>query len=137
MRDVHKIARGLSPLASGDMGKVWVLDTETKGTGAEMVPLEKIEKKPEAKPRRARPKPEPRAPEPPPPREAPRFKLVDAMTRRMLAEDVDTEKAVALLEDLRSVVDVGIYAREAGRWEKLSYADKRKLWALRGRTPPR
>jgi hypothetical protein len=24
------------------MGKVWVLDTETKGTGAEMVPLEKV-----------------------------------------------------------------------------------------------
>lgn len=41
------------------MGKVWVLDTGTKGTGAQMVPLEKtLEKKaPEAEPavrRRAR-----------------------------------------------------------------------------------
>jgi hypothetical protein len=29
------------------MGKVWVLDTETKGTGANVVPLEKIQKRPE------------------------------------------------------------------------------------------
>jgi hypothetical protein len=29
------------------MGKVWVLDTETKGTGANMVPLEKVLKRPE------------------------------------------------------------------------------------------
>jgi hypothetical protein len=35
------------------VGKVWVLDTETKGTGANMVPLEKAQKKAEAKPRRA------------------------------------------------------------------------------------
>jgi hypothetical protein len=26
----------------GAMAKVWVLDTETKGTGAQMVPLEKV-----------------------------------------------------------------------------------------------
>ena len=118
------------------MGKVWVLDTETKGTGAEMVPLEKIEKKPAPKPRRARPKPRKRAPTPPPPApEPPRFKLVDAMTRRVLAEDVDTQKAVEVLEDARSVVDVAMYAREGGRWEKLAYADKKKLWALRGRSP--
>jgi hypothetical protein len=34
------------------MGKVWVLDTETKGTGASMVPLEKVIERPdpEAKP---------------------------------------------------------------------------------------
>jgi hypothetical protein len=29
------------------MGKVWVLDTETKGTGANMVPLEKVLQRPE------------------------------------------------------------------------------------------
>jgi hypothetical protein len=28
-----------------NMGKTWVLDTETKGTGANMVPLEKVQKK--------------------------------------------------------------------------------------------
>jgi hypothetical protein len=30
------------------MAKTWVLDTETKGTGANMVPLEKVLKRPEA-----------------------------------------------------------------------------------------
>jgi hypothetical protein len=52
------------------MGKTWVLDTETKGTGANMVPLEKVQAKPEPrrrKPRRARTPEEPvraRAPKP-------------------------------------------------------------------------
>jgi hypothetical protein len=32
------------------MGKVWVLDTETKGTGAQMVPLEKAQRDAETKP---------------------------------------------------------------------------------------
>ena len=44
------------------MGKTWVLDTETKGTGANMVPLEKTLAKPEAKPVRRRPKPSAGAP---------------------------------------------------------------------------
>jgi hypothetical protein len=35
------------------MGKTWVLDTETKGTGANMVPLEKVQEKADAQPRRA------------------------------------------------------------------------------------
>jgi hypothetical protein len=39
------------------MGKVWVLDTETKGTGAQMVPLEKVLKSAEPK---ADPAPKPR-----------------------------------------------------------------------------
>jgi hypothetical protein len=29
------------------MGKVWVLDTETKGTGANVVPLETVQREPE------------------------------------------------------------------------------------------
>ena len=41
--------------------KTWVLDTETKGTGANMVPLEKVLEKPEPAPapRRAAPAAEP------------------------------------------------------------------------------
>jgi hypothetical protein len=44
------------------MGKTWVLDTETKGTGANMVPLEKVQTRPgseekPARPRRPRPAP--------------------------------------------------------------------------------
>ena len=34
------------------MGKTWVLDTETKGTGANMVPLEKVQEKESSPPRR-------------------------------------------------------------------------------------
>jgi hypothetical protein len=34
------------------MGKTWVLDTDTKGTGARMVPLEDVLAKPEAAPER-------------------------------------------------------------------------------------
>ena len=40
------------------MGKVWILDTETKGTGASMVPIEKAQKKVQAR------KPAPRRPKP-------------------------------------------------------------------------
>jgi len=35
------------------MGKTWVLDTETKGTGANVVPLEKVQQKADSEPRRA------------------------------------------------------------------------------------
>jgi hypothetical protein len=50
------------------MGKVWVLDTETKGTGAEMVPLEKVQKEPAApEPARA-PRRRSRRADPPAPR---------------------------------------------------------------------
>jgi hypothetical protein len=34
------------------MGKTWVLDTETKGTGANMVPLEKVQEKADTQARR-------------------------------------------------------------------------------------
>jgi hypothetical protein len=43
------------------MGKIWVLDTDTKGTGAQMVPLEDVlakpETEPEGRPRKRRPAP--------------------------------------------------------------------------------
>jgi hypothetical protein len=35
------------------MRRTWVLDTETKGTGANMVPLEKVQEKADEQPRRA------------------------------------------------------------------------------------
>jgi hypothetical protein len=36
------------------MAKTWVLDTDTKGTGAQMVPLEKVQKKNDDAPRKRR-----------------------------------------------------------------------------------
>ena len=41
--------------------KTWVLDTETKGTGANMVPLEKVLKQPEPAPETPRRRPAPAA----------------------------------------------------------------------------
>jgi len=53
------------------MAKPWVLDTETKGTGAQMVPLETIEERnkkraeaPARPPKRAAPKPKAASPKP-------------------------------------------------------------------------
>jgi hypothetical protein len=49
------------------MAKTWVLDTETKGTGANVVPLDKVQKKPQQDPapphkRAARPAAKPAGP---------------------------------------------------------------------------
>jgi hypothetical protein len=120
------------------MGKVWVLDTETKGTGAEMVPLEKALERPTEKRRLfADLKPEPRreeAPEASETRSRPRFKVVDVMTREALVEDVGTRAAVEALAGVRSAVDVSVYVWEEtrDRWRQLSHRERRLLWDLRG-----
>ena len=46
------------------MAKTWVLDSDTKGTGARMVPLEDVLTKPEPKPRAAAPVRKPAEPSP-------------------------------------------------------------------------
>jgi hypothetical protein len=119
------------------MGKVWVLDTGTKGTGAEMVPLEKVLKKPA--PRSGRdfvvPSAEPASAEPErsEPRQPPTFKVIDVMTRETLAEGASARATVDLLAGLRSVVDVSIYVWEAAkeRWRLLPHRDQKLLWSLR------
>ena len=122
-----------------DVGTIWVLDTETKGTGAHMVPLEKVLRKPEDRrddgPAFTPPKRRERAPEAPAPRPPARFKVTDVMTRRTLAEDAGVRAAVDALKGVRSVVDVDIsrWDHEAGRWRPLTLAQRRKLWRLRDR----
>src|SRR4051812_29127623 len=105
------------------MAKTWVLDTETKGTGAEVVPIEKTL----AKPRRERElalvdlgapgkaQPEERPPQPS------LFKVVDVMSGRTLAENAGAREAVRALEGLRSVVDarISVWSPERGRWRLL------------------
>jgi len=117
------------------VSKRWVLDTETKGTGAQMVPLDKAHGG--ADPRAPIVVREPTDPPPKPPaaREPRRFKVVDVMTRQTLAEDVDLRGAVDVLEPLRSVVDVNVYTWDVGRddWVQLSQGDRGRLWDLRGR----
>jgi hypothetical protein len=124
------------------MAKTWVLDTETKGTGANMVPLEKLLQKGDRKPelnrvllqRSAPAKP---VPEPDPPRRR-IFKVMDLMTRETLAEGVDLRATVDLLRDVRSVVDVQIYLWDADRrsWRMLGLDERRALWEARGQLEP-
>ena len=119
------------------MGKVWVLDTETKGTGAQMVPIEKAHDgsanagRSPIVVRERKPVP-PKPVEPAGPR---RFKVVDVMTKRVLAEDAGLGATIELLEGQRSIVDVSIFVweRKAGRWQELSLREKQMLWGFRGR----
>jgi hypothetical protein len=119
------------------VAKVWVLDTETKGTGAQMVPLEKTLKQPAGEPvrRRARPIPKPapreREPEPAPPR---RFRVIDALSREVIAEDAGLAQTVELLRDVKQLVDVSVYVWEpkADDWRLLT---RRELSLLRPRRP--
>lgn len=116
--------------------KVWVLDTETKGTGAHVVPLEteQEQRRPAARPDavsvpRPGTPPEAAAPDTPAPH---RFRVVDLMTRRVLADDADARAAVEALRGVRSVVDVDVYVADGdeGGWRILSLPAQKKLWAL-------
>ena len=116
------------------MRKPWVLDTETKGTGAEMVPLEKVLRPPEPPRRLGRRRRRPGRPaHEPEPRGPLRFKVVDAVTREVLAEDADGAATLDLLRGLRSVVDVDISVWEpkAGRWRPLTLGERKAVWGLR------
>jgi hypothetical protein len=112
---------------------VWVLDTQTKGTGANMVPLERTRKRAEAVPGFNIRKPEPREPEAPAPREPYRFRVADVLTRRVLADDVDAREAVAALAEVRSIVDVIVYVwePESERWRMLSFGETQALLEAR------
>jgi hypothetical protein len=122
---------------------VWVLDTETKGTGAEMVPLERLEK--ERKRQQGDREPirviapddsdagnEP-ATEPEAPRVARRFKVVSVLSREVLADDVGVSEALQALSNVGSVVDVNVYVWEASEedWRPLTMAERRTLWGFR------
>jgi hypothetical protein len=117
------------------MGKVWVLDTETKGTGANMVPLERVLSKPSpaAEPVFVPRKRPPTAPEPSePPAEPHEFRVVDVMTRQELVDGASVRDTVEALGGVRSVVDVIMYVwqPERQRWRMLTLEERRALWAL-------
>jgi hypothetical protein len=116
------------------MGKVWVLHTETKGTGANMVPLERVVSKGSSAPepvfvrRKPRPRPE-EAPKPKPPR---RFRVVDLMSREALVDDGSARETADVLKGVRSIVDVNLYVwqDEQQRWRMLTLDEKRDIWEL-------
>jgi hypothetical protein len=118
------------------MARIWVLDTETKGTGAEMVPLDKLQDGSGSSrgPVVVREKPE-RSAGAPEPRKPPRFKVVDVMTEKVLAEGAGTPETIAVLEKARSLVDVRIYVwnEPSDAWRRLSLGEHKALWGLRRR----
>jgi hypothetical protein len=116
------------------MSRTWVLDTETKGTGAHMVPLDRATRRsspvePVFVPRQGV---APRSPEPPAPAvKAPhRFRIIDVQTRETLADDATTREAVAALSGVRSLLDVNVYTwdGERDRWRLLTVAEQRAIW---------
>jgi hypothetical protein len=117
------------------MAKVWVLETSTKGTGANMVPLERVLKQPSSSPepvfvpRKPQPLPAP-APERKQPR---RFKVVDVISRQVLGEDTSAGETVEILRGVRSVVDVHVYVwqPERERWRMLTLPEQRTMFELR------
>jgi hypothetical protein len=126
------------------MAKIWVLDTETKGTGAEMVPLERALAQ-----KRSAPKEEPvkvvrrrsaAAAEAAPasheeaaPTEPSKFKMVSVLSGQVLAEDAEARETVAALAGLRSLFDVRIYVREPNGWRPLTISEQKLLWEFRDR----
>ena len=115
--------------------KIWVLDTETKGTGARVVPLDTVQKKPEPKsepifvPPKRRPKPVPE-PVPRPPRS---FRVVDILSRELLADGANVRETLALLGTVRSIVDVNVHVWEPAEqtWRLLSHSELQLLWERR------
>jgi hypothetical protein len=123
-------------------GTVWVLDTETKGTGAEMVPLERLEERKRQKSSRERIKVIARddsnagnepATEPEAPRVARRFKVVNVLSRQVLVDDVGVADALHALRSVNSVVDVNVYVWEPDEedWRPLTLSERRTLWGFR------
>jgi hypothetical protein len=119
------------------VAKTWVLDTETKGTGAQMVPYEKALRQGRTQEELAlveldRP---PRPPQPVAPPEPLRFKVVSVMSSQAIAEGVSAREAVRALEAMRSVVDARIFlwVTGKGKWRLLTLDESKALWAFRGR----
>lgn len=116
------------------MSTTWILHTETKGTGAQMVPLESVTNHgsstaPVFVPRET-PEPEKQAePQPPTPR---RFKVVDVMTRQPIVDGVGAREAIDTLEGVRSLIDVNVYVWQDERdsWRLLSFPEQRAMWEL-------
>jgi hypothetical protein len=120
------------------VARTWVLDTDTKGTGAEMVPLDRVLRKPapSAEPFFVPPKRKPREPKPAAPRAPRRFKVVDVATRAVLADGALARETLDVLGDVRSSVDVHVFVWEPAdeRWRLLTLAEQRTLWERRPRS---
>jgi hypothetical protein len=120
------------------MAKIWVLDTETKGTGAEMVPLERALRGKRSAPGREPIRVVKRKPDgtsadapdadvaAPTPR---RFRLVNALSGEVVAGDAGVREIVGLMDGMRSVADARVYVWEpdAPGWRPLSLREQQLL----------
>src|SRR4051794_30580742 len=127
------------------MAKTWVLETHTKGTGANIVPLEDGAPAPaDAAAREREPvfvgrKPAAKKPAAEPPPKAPsRFRVVEITTGRVLADDAGVRATVQLLREIASVTDVAIWiwSEPRGRYVLLTHGEQHRLWDLRDRVGP-
>src|SRR5580704_4610337 len=121
------------------MARVWVLDSSTKGTGATMVPLESVLRKPSGG-SDAIYVPPPRPPKAPPaaePRRPRRFKVVDIRSREVLADDATARATIQVLNGVRSIVDVNVYiwTPATEKWRLLPFPEQRLLWRHREPAP--
>ena len=78
---------------------------------------------------------EPPPPPPPEPRRPFEFKVIDIVSREVLAEAADARTTVKTLEDVRSIVDVMVYVWDPDRgcWRLLTLSETQALWEYRGR----
>jgi hypothetical protein len=115
------------------MAKTWVLHTETKGTGANMVPLERTTKRPStSEPVFVPRQPRPRTPEAPARRAPRRFRVLDVMTRQHLVDDASAAETVDALRGVRSIVDVNVFVwnEDGERWRMLTLPEQRAMFDL-------
>jgi hypothetical protein len=77
----------------------------------------------------------PRAPKPAEPRAPLKFRIVDVLSRSVLADDAGAREAVDVLNGVRSIVDVQVYIREREQWRLLTLDELRTLWGARTRQP--
>jgi hypothetical protein len=117
------------------MRKSWILDTSTKGTGANMVPLDNVLRKPpeQAKPIFVPPPRRPKADRAPEPRRPRSFKVVDIVTRQVLTEGADARAVIEVLSGVRSIVDVNVYVWQPNteKWRLLTFEERHVLWDAR------
>ena len=61
--------------------------------------------------------------------------MVDVVSRRVLADDVDARGTLDALRDVRSVVDVhiSVWDPELERWRLLTLEEEQAIWAQRDR----
>jgi hypothetical protein len=120
------------------MDTTWILDTGTKGTGANMVPLERVTKRASADdPKFVLPERRPAQEDTPKPRAPHRFRIVDVMTRETLLDDGSGREAVDALGSVRSIVDVNVYVwdEDGERWLLLPFGEQRALMELARKQP--